>query len=360
MHNAPMEPYRVGIMGATGLVGQRLLQRLDGHDWFRVVALAASERSAGRRYAEASSWRLPGEPPEAYASMVVRSCTADALNDCDLVLSGLDAATAREVEPALASSGIAVVSNASAFRMVSDVPLVVPEVNASHLELVERQARRHGGGYIVTNPNCSVTGLVLALAPLHRRYGVRRVVVATMQALSGAGVEGPRGLEVVDNVIPYIAGEEEKMETEVAKLLGSASPDGIVAAPVVVSAACHRVPTLDGHLEAVSVELDRDVAPEEAAEVLRTFEGDPAARALPSSPPKPIIVRDEPDRPQPRLDREAHGGMAAVVGRMRRCPVLTLRFEVLSHNAVRGAAGGTVLNAELLAAAGRLPRRSSV
>lgn len=346
-----MRPYRVGILGATGLVGQRLIERLVSHPWFDLAAVAASERSAGRAYADAVSWRLPGDPPAAVRTMEVRPCRAAALPDCDLVLSGLDAGTAREVEPEMAAAGLAVVSNASAFRMEPDVPLLVPEVNASHLSRIEAQRRRTGAaGYIVTNPNCSATGLVLALAPLHRAFGVRRCVVATMQALSGAGVEGPRGLEVVDNVVPYIPGEEEKLEKEIAKMLD---------AEVIVSAHCHRVATIDGHLEAVSVELDRPASPEEAASCLRTFEGDVADLGLPSSPSRPIVVRDEPDRPQPRLDRGEGGGMSAVVGRVRRCPVFTLRFEVLSHNTVRGAAGATLLNAELLAARGLLPRRSA-
>ncbi len=354
-----MYRYRVGIVGATGLVGQRLIQRLEGHPWFELAALAASERSAGKTFAEACAWKLSAAPPPAVRDATVRPAEAGSFDDCDLVLSGLDSGPAREIEPRLVDAGLAVVSNSSAFRMKPDVPLLVPEVNADHLALADGPRSRGRGGFLVTNPNCSITGLVLALAPLHRAFGVRRVVVATMQALSGAGVEGPRGLDVVDNVIPWIPGEEEKMEVEAAKILGAVRDSAPDPAPLTLSAHCHRVATLDGHLEAVSVELAREATPEDAVAVLERFEGDVAGLGLPSSPRRPIVVRREPDRPQPRLDRDEGGGMSAVVGRMRRCPVLTLRFEVLSHNTVRGAAGGTVLNAELLAARGMIPKRSA-
>lgn len=344
-----MERYRVGIVGATGLVGQRLVQRLEGHPWFDVVAVAASERSAGKPYGEATTWRLPTPVPEAVAGLRVGRCVPSDLDGCDVVLSGLDAATAREVEPALAAHGIAVLSNASAFRMTPDVPLLVPEVNAAHASRIRAQRERTGWpGFIATNPNCSATGLVLALAPLHREFGVKRLVVSTMQALSGAGLEGPRGLDVVDNVVPWIGGEEEKLEVEIGKMLD---------APILVAAHCHRVATIDGHLEAVSVELAKEATPEQAVEAFRAFRGDVADLGLPSSPERPIVVRTEVDRPQPRLDRDAGGGMSAVVGRVRRCPVFSLRFEVLSHNTVRGAAGATLMNAELFASLGDLPRR---
>ncbi len=354
-----MGPFRVGILGATGLVGQRLVQRIAAHPWFELTALAASDRSAGRRYGEAVRWRISSDPPAEATALAVRPCRAADLADCDLVLSGLDAGAAREVEPGFVDAGLAVVSNSSAFRLADDVPIVVPEVNASHLALVDVQRRRRRPGFLVTNPNCSVTGLVLALAPLHRAFGVRRVVVSTMQALSGAGMEGPRALEMLDNVLPWIAGEEEKIETETAKILGAVDGERIRPADLVASAACHRVATLDGHLEAVSVELGREATADEAVEAMSRFDGDVAGLGLPSAPDRPLVVRSEPDRPQPRLDRDAGGGMAAVVGRVRRCPVLTLRFELLSHNTLRGAAGGTLLNAELLAARGMLARRSA-
>ncbi len=353
-----MIPYKVGILGATGMVGQRLVERLHGHPWFELTALCASGRSAGRRYGDVVRWALSSDPPEGIADRIVRECRIDELGDCDLVLSGLDASVARDLESECARAGLAVVSNSSAHRAVADVPLLVPEVNADHLAVLPHQRRRTGGGFVVTNPNCSVTGLVMALAPLHRAFGVRRLVVSTLQAVSGAGLDGPRGLDLVDNVLPFIAGEEEKLQTELGKILGLAGDEGIQDAPIAVAAHCHRVGTLDGHLEAVSVELGRDASPEQAADALRSFAGDVKDLGLPSAPARPLVVRTEPDRPQPRLDRGAGGGMSVVVGRLRRCPVLTLRMVLLSHNTVRGAAGGTLLNAELLAARQLVPRRA--
>ncbi|HEX4825448.1 MAG TPA: aspartate-semialdehyde dehydrogenase [Candidatus Polarisedimenticolaceae bacterium] len=350
-----MRPYHVGIAGATGLVGQHLIGRLADHPWFRIEALGASERSAGRPYAEAVRWVQSRPIPEALSSRPVGRCEPEAFAGCDFVLSALDAPVARTLEPALADAGIAVVSNSSAFRMDPAVPLLIPEVNGRH---VARLTGRERSGFIVTNPNCSVTGLALALAPLHRAFGVVKVVVATMQSISGAGIEGPRAIEIMDNVVPYIPGEEEKIEAELAKLLGEAGPDRFVPAPMRVSAHCHRVPTLDGHLEAVSVELARPATPDEATLAMEAFTGDIEGAALPSAPGRPVRVRREPDRPQTRLDRDDAGGMRAVVGRVRPCPVATLRFVVLSHNMVRGAAGGTLLNAEWLASQDLLPRRS--
>ena len=346
--------YRVGIAGATGLVGQRLVARLSGHPWFRVETLGASERSAGKRYVDATRWLLPQPIPPEDAGRLVAGCSPEDFRNCDVVLSALDGTTGARVEPALAAAGLAVVSNSSAMRMDPKVPLLVPEINAAH---VERLSGRPNGsrGFVVTNPNCSVTGLALALAPLHRAFGVRRVVVATMQAVSGAGLDGPRSIELLDNVVPYIAGEEDKIEVELGKILGGIDERGFVPAPIAVAAHCHRVNTVDGHLEAVSVELVREAGVEEAIAVLEGFEGDVAGLSLPTAPARPIIVRREPDRPQTRLDRDAGGGMSVVVGRVRRCPVLSLRLVVLSHNTVRGAAGGALLNAELLAARGLLP-----
>jgi aspartate-semialdehyde dehydrogenase len=345
-----MRRYRVGILGATGLVGQRLVERLDRHPWFELGGVGASDRSAGRRYGDVVQWCLPTPPPEGVVRQTVRECRAEDFEDCGLVLSALDRKAAEVIEPAFAQAGHAVVSNAAAFRGVADVPLVVPEVNASHLALLEFQRQRTGGGYIVTNPNCSVTGLVMALAPLHLAFGVRQVVVTTLQAVSGAGLQGPRGLELLDNVIPWIPGEEEKIERELNKLFGTAAHGAVEPASLAVSAHCHRVPTLDGHLEAVSVELADRVPVERVIETLAAWRGEAAGLALPSAPRPPLLVRAEPDRPQPRLDRDTGNGMTVVVGRVRSCPVMTIRMEVLSHNTVRGAAGGTLLNAELLAA----------
>ncbi len=353
-----MQPYNVGILGATGLVGQRLIERLTDHPWFRITALAASDRSAGRPYAEAATWRLSASPPRQVAAMVVRRCAVDELGECDLVLSALDAQIAREVEPQFAQAGLAVISNSSAFRQHEEVPLLVPEVNASHLELIEAPRRRNGGGFIVTNPNCSTTGLALALAPLHLAFGIEKLVVATLQAISGAGIDGLRAFDLVDNVVPYIPTEEEKIEQEMGKILGTLEGERIHRAELAVSAHCHRVPTLDGHLEAVSVGLRRRVEPVEVVAVLEQFRGEVTDENLPSAIERPIVVRAEPDRPQPRLDRDCGNGMSVVVGRVRRCPVLDVRLALLSHNTVRGAAGGTLLNAELLAARDLLPRRN--
>lgn len=350
-----MRPYHVGIAGATGLVGQRLVARVADHPWFRIAALGASERSSTRAYGDITRWVLPDPIPASAAGLIVGGCQPSDFAACDLVLSALDAPVAASVEPELARQGLVVVSNSSALRMAADVPLLVPEVNG---DAVIRVAARAGAGFVVTNPNCSVAGLVLALAPLDRAFGVRRVVVTTLQSVSGAGLGGPRAIEMLDNVIPYIAGEEEKIEVEVGKILGRATPQGFVPAAIAVAAHCHRVPTLDGHLEAVSVELSRPASPEEAIEALAAFRGDVAGLGLPTAPSLPIVVRHEPDRPQTRLDRDSGGGMSVVVGRVRACPVLTLRFVLLSHNMVRGAAGGALLNAELLAARELLPRRS--
>jgi aspartate-semialdehyde dehydrogenase len=350
-------PFRAGVLGATGLVGQRLVVRLQRHPWFTLTALAASERSAGRPYLEASAWSQTEAPPTDPGK--VRRCLPEDLDDCDVVFSALDSVTGQQAEGLFAEAGMAVVSNSSAHRQTEDVPLLVPEINPDHLELLETQRRRTRGGFIVTNPNCSVGGLIFGLGALHRAFGVRRVVVATMQALSGAGTEGPRGLEMTDNVLPWIRGEEDKIEQETRKILGTVRDGAIEPASIRVSPHCHRVATVDGHLMAVSVELDRDASPSVAAETLAAFRGETEVRDLPSAPPAPIAVRVEDDRPQPRLDRDTGGGMTVVIGRIRSCPVLTLRFELLVHNTERGAAGAAMLNAELLAIRGLLPRRDA-
>ena len=352
-----MNPYRVGILGATGLVGQRLIERLQAHAWFEIAALAASEQSAGRIYGETVRWRLAGDPPAAAAAQTLRRCRVDELGDCDLVFSALGADAARAIEPAFARAGLAVVSNSSAFRRGADVPLVIPEVNAAHLDLLQRQRERQGGGYIVTNPNCTATGLAIVAAPLHRAFGIRRMVVTTLQALSGAGLGGAGALDFVDNVVPYIPGEESKIEGETRKILGTLGQGTIEEAPIDISAHCHRVATTDGHLEAVSLELAGEADADSVAAALRSFDGDEASRELPSAQRPLIEVLDQPDRPQPRLDRNRGGGMSVVVGRIRPCLALGHKLELLSHNTVRGAAGGALLNAELLAARALLPRR---
>lgn len=339
----------VAVLGATGAVGQRFVSLLDGHPWFRVAALAASERSAGKPYAQAVRWFLAEPMPDWAKGMVVVPCVPGP--GARLAFSGLDAAVAGGVEEAYAKAGYGVVSNSRNHRMAPDVPLLVPEVNADHLELIDRQRRRSGGkGFIVTNPNCSTVGLALSLAPLHRAFGVRRVLVATLQAISGAGYPGVASVDILDNVIPYIGDEEEKMQSETQKILGS------VAAPATfaVSAHCNRVHVSDGHTLTVSIETEKKGSPEEAAAALRGYRSPLAGLGLPSQPEPPIVVREEPDRPQPRFDRMAGRGMAVSVGRIRRCPVLDLKYVALVHNTIRGAAGAAILNAELLKTRGYL------
>lgn len=345
---------KVGILGATGAVGQRFVQLLENHPWFRVTALAASERSAGKTYREAVTWRLDSPIPESALELPVARCEPGL--DCDLVFSGLDAAVAGPVEADFAAAGYAVVSNSKNHRMDDDVPLLVPEVNAEHCEIIDhqRKSRGYGRGFIATNPNCSTIGLTMALKPIADRFGLTRVAVTTMQALSGAGYPGVPSLEILDNVLPYIGEEEEKMERETLKLLGRYRDDRIEYARTVVSAQCNRVHVQDGHMECVSVALEEKTDANGLAEALRSHRGAPQELGLPSAPSYPVIVRDEPDRPQPRMDRDAENGMAVTVGRIRPCPVLDMKFVVLSHNTVRGAAGTAILNAEFLRTRGYL------
>ena len=349
-----MEKVKVGILGATGMVGQRFIQLLEDHPWFEISELAASERSAAKTYDEAvqGRWKLETPIPRRTASMMVKECEPGL--DCKVVFSALDAGVAGPVEEAFAKAGYVVSSNSRNHRMVEDVPLLIPEVNAEHTAIIEEQKKRFSGkGYMVTNPNCSTIGLVLALAPLHKKYGIKKIVVTTMQALSGAGFPGVASLDIIDNVIPFIGGEEAKMETETLKLLGDLRGGKFVYADIRVSASCNRVHVKDGHLECVSIELDKK--PSEG-ELIRTLqEYNPLKDMnLPSSPPHPIIVKQEENRPQPRYDRDLGRGMACVVGRVRKCPVLDYKFLVLSHNTVRGAAGAAILNAEYLKIKGLL------
>lgn len=339
----------VAILGATGAVGQRFVSLLDGHPWFRVVVLAASERSAGKTYREAARWFLEQPMPAWAADMTVVTCRPG--RETRLAFSGLDATVAGDVEQAFAAAGQAVVSNSRNHRLDPGVPLLVPEINDGHLDLIETQRRRFkGGGLIVTNPNCATMGLVLAVAPIHRAFGIERLVVATLQAVSGAGYPGVPSADILDNVIPYIPSEEEKIESEARKILGA--PGAPAGFPV--SAHCHRVHVTDGHTLAVSMKTTRPAAPEEAIEVLRAFRSPLDSLGLPSLPPRPLAVLEQDDRPQPRFDRMAGKGMVVSVGRVRRCPALDLKMEALVHNTIRGAAGGAVLNAELLKARGFL------
>ncbi|MDT5269918.1 MAG: aspartate-semialdehyde dehydrogenase [Acidobacteriota bacterium] len=346
--------YRVGILGATGTVGQRFIQLLDGHPQFEVAALAASDRSQGKAYSEACAWRLPGDMPEAVRGLQVQA--PEPPLDCEIVFSSLPGEIARATEESFARAGYAVISNSSALRMDEDVPLLIPEVNHEHLAQLDTQkaSRRLERGMIVTNPNCSTIMLVLALAPLHARFGVEACVATTLQALSGAGYPGVPSLDAVDNVIPYIGGEEEKIESETLKILGRFEGGGIQHAPFKVSAQVHRVNVSDGHMAAVRVKLARSASLEELREAFASFTSLPQELKLHTAPERPILVRDEPDRPQPRLDRDAGRGMSVTVGRILPDNVLDYRFVALSHNTVRGAAGAAILNAELLVATGRL------
>ena len=344
----------VGILGATGAVGQRFVQLLADHPWFEIVEVAASDRSAGKTYAEACAWRLPDAPPEAVGKLVVTN--TDARFRSRLLFSGLDSSVAGEVETALAGRGHAVISNSRNHRMDPDVPLLIPEVNPDHVEAVPVQRKRTGGGYIVTNPNCSVMGLAIALAPLHRSFGLDSVAVVTLQALSGAGYPGVASMDIADNVIPYIGGgEEEKIESEPQKILGTFQQGAFVPAPFPITASVHRVAVSDGHTMAIMVKLGRRVSPEEAARALAEFRGEPQQRELPFAPRRPIHVLSALDRPQPRLDRDRERGMAVTVGRVRADRLFDLKFEALVHNTVRGAAGAAILNAELLKARDLLP-----
>lgn len=343
-----MEKVKVGVLGATGVVGQRLVKLLVDHPWFEITELAASERSAGLTYGEIMQerWKLEGEVPEKVASMKVKECVPDL--DCKVVFSALDAAVAGPIEQEFAREGYIVISNARNHRMDPDVPLLVPEVNPDHARVIDRQRLRWPKrGFIVTNPNCSTIGLVLALAPLKQAFGLRKVLVTTLQAISGAGYPGVASLDILDNVIPFIAGEEEKIETETLKILGDLGEDGFMPAQVVVSASCTRVNVRDGHLESVSVELVEKPSPEEVIRAWRSF-NPLKGFELPSAPVAPVIYREEIDRPQPLKDRDVQKGMACVVGRLRKCPVLDYKFFLLSHNTIRGAAGAAILNAEFL------------
>ena len=361
-----MTRLRAGILGATGAVGQTFVRLLADHPTFEIAALVASERSAGRRYADAASWISDAEIPARVAGMTVEALGAD--YGCDVLFSGLDAAVAGEAETAAAERGYVVVSNARNHRMAAAVPLLVPEVNPEHVALLDRQAfgaaDGPGAGRIVTNPNCSTVGLVMALRPLHDAFGVEALHVVTMQALSGAGYPGVPSLDILGNVVPFIPGEEEKMALETRKILGTLGAAGVDDAEITVSAQCCRVPVLDGHTEAVSVRFKAPASPGDVAACLREWRSPLAHLDLPTAPERALVVMDDPRHPQPRRHATLGGGMTVSVGRVQACPAIApagrgAKFVVLSHNTVRGAAGGAVLNAELLHAQGRLPRRAA-
>lgn len=324
----------VAVLGATGSVGQRFVECLSDHPWYELVAVAASERSVGRRYGEAVRWLLPSQIPVKAASMIVASCAEDL--PCKVVFSALGSSVAGEVEEAFARKGYLVVSNAKNHRMRSDVPLIVPEVNPSHLKLLEKQP--YETGRIITNPNCSTIGLALALKPLHEAFGLEAVHVVTMQAISGAGYPGVSGMDIMDNVIPYIEGEEHKVETELLKILGASFK---------VSAQCNRVAVSDGHTACVSVKLHSRPSAEDLLAAWREFQGLPQQFSLPTAPSKPVHYIEGEFNPQPKLHRTLDKGMAVSIGRLRQCPLFDYKFVLLSHNTIRGAAGGAVLCAEL-------------
>ncbi len=343
----------VGVLGATGAVGQKFIKLLENHPWFEVTAVAASERSAGKKYGEITAWKQTTPIPPDVAKLEVKACVPDL--DCRVVFSGLDASIAGLVEEDFARAGYVVLSNSKNHRLDPDVPLVIPELNYDHLGLIPIQKKnRNCAGYIVTNSNCSTMFLAMALGPLHKKFGVSTVFVTTMQAVSGAGYPGVPSLDILGNVIPYIGGEEEKMEIETRKILGHFDGKGVELAPFPVSAQCNRVAVEDGHMESVAVKLASKASPADVAAALSSFSGPPQELGLPSAPPKPIVVMHAQDRPQPRFDVNHSHGMATLVGRIRPCSILDYKFTALGHNTIRGAAGASILNAELLMAQGSL------
>jgi len=346
--------FRVGILGATGVVGQRFVQLLQGHPQFEITALAASDRSQGKTYAEACTWRLPGDMPDQVREFVVQA-PAPPL-DCDFVFSSLPGEVANTAELDFARAGYPVISNSSSHRMGADIPLLIPEVNPDHIALIDVQRKNRGfdRGFIVTNPNCSAIAIVMALAPLHAQFGITACVVTTMQALSGAGYPGVASLDATDNVIPFIGGEEEKVEAETLKLLGRVNGAGIEDAKMSVSAQCNRVNVTDGHMASVRVKLSQSASLDQIKSALSSFTAKPQQLKLHSAPANPVIVRDQNDRPQPRLDRDAGNGMSVTVGRLLPDTVFDYRFVALGHNTIRGAAGAAILNAELLVAMEKL------
>lgn len=346
-----MDKMPVAILAATGAVGQRFVQLLTDHPWFEITALAASERNVGKKYADACQWVLPGDPPSSLAKMVISPL--ETTLPAKIVFSALPGAVAREAEPLFAQAGYIVCSNASAFRMEPDVPLLIPEVNADHLALIEKQRRERGwSGFIVTSPNCTTTTAVIPLKPLDDAFGLQKVFAATLQAASGAGYPGVASLDIIDNVIPYIRGEEEKIEAETRLLLGRMEDGRRVDADIGITTHANRVPVVDGHTVCLSMGFEEKPSVENAIAAMMDYRGLDPKLDLPSAPEVPILVTTKLDRPQPRRDRDALGGMAATVGRVRPCPLLDLRMVSVVHNTLRGAASGSILNAELLVSEG--------
>lgn len=345
----------VAVLGATGMVGQRFIELLQGHPWFELVGLAASAQHGGRAYVEVARWRLSGsEMPPTAAALPVVACRPETLPGVKIVFSALPAEVAGEIEAEFARAGVAVFSNARNYRMEADVPLLIPEVNADHAAAIVQQRKLRGwSGCIVTNANCSATPLVMALKPLQQAFGVRKVLVTTLQAISGAGYPGLPSYDILDNAIPFIGGEEPKVETETQKMLGTwEEGHGFTDAPIIVSAHCNRVATREGHLECANVELARDVSPQEIIAAWESFAPESQTLNLPSAPERALRYRHEADRPQTLRDRDAGRGMTVTIGRLRHCPILGYKFALLGHNTIRGAAGGSILNAELCVSKG--------
>jgi aspartate-semialdehyde dehydrogenase len=339
----PRQKIPCAVLGATGSVGQRMVSLLENHPWFEIIEVTASDRSTGRPYREATRWFQSSPIPSSVSDLEVLPSDGDL--SARLVLSALDARVAEAIEGGLAAAGHLVVSNAKSHRMRSDVPLLVPEVNPDHLGLIKTQP--YDGGAIITNPNCSTIGMVLALKPLHDAFGLETVQVVTLQAASGAGYPGVSSLDLIDNVVPFISGEEEKMEAETRKIFGRLDQDGLTDAEICISASCNRVPVIDGHTECISVKLRGRASVDQIIDAWRGFTAEPQRLGLPSAPTPAIVYDESETAPQPRLHRMAGNGMAATIGRLRPCPVLDFKFVVLSHNTIRGAAGGSLLAAEL-------------
>ena len=341
----------VGILGATGMVGQRFIELLADHPKFEITALTASKRSAGKKYEDAVTWHLESGIPEAVRDTVVVDTDPAEVKDVEIVFSALPADTAAIVEPKFAAAGMKVASNASAMRMEPDVPLVIPEVNPEHLDLIETQQKNRGwDGFIVTNPNCSTIALVMTLKPLYDQYDIKKVYVSTMQAVSGAGYNGVPSMAILDNIVPFIGSEEEKMESETLQLLGDFDGESVTPAGFRLSASCNRVPVIDGHTESVFIEMGEEFEVDDVKKSFSEFRGLPQKLGLHSAPEAPVIVREEENRPQPRMDRNAGHGMAVSVGRIRRDAVFpaNLKYVLVGHNTIRGAAGASILNAELI------------
>ncbi len=342
-----MKSVKVAVLGATGMVGQRFITHLEGHPYFQLTDIAASERSSGKRYGDAVKWYLDVEMPDSVREKTVKNIDPKEI-DADIVFSALPAEVAKDAEAAFAHAGFVVASNASSYRDEPDVPLLIPEVNPDHLALLDTQRKVRGwDGCIITNPNCTTTVLTLSLKPLHDRFGLESVVVTSMQALSGAGYDGVSSMSIIDNVIPYIKSEEQKVESETLKLLGTLKKERVERADFKVTASCNRVFVSDGHLESVFVKLREPAEIEEVLETFRAFKGLPQKLGLPSAPEQPVVLNNTPDRPQPRFDRMAGNGMSVTVGRVRKDPVFDIKYTVLGHNTIRGAAGASILNAEL-------------